>query len=400
MRWILLLGSALFICFGCDEDNQDKPFPASRIVIVEAPASLPFLEEWWNPQPYESTAVRFIVEISPDVSDVDTIVCNVYDQLGGKVDSFLLLDDGSAIEHWDISPCETAITGDSIANDRHFTRDIHAEDFTANYAGAEYTFSFYAVGNSCPVFSAEYAASTWAPMVELVSAAITPSALPPCGDSMIVYLTLRHDIADSIEGVELGFDFFDGNINHPITHFSPISGDSMWRAAVSGNSDIWQEFNGLSAGYHTKFGLLETFSLGAFYSIPLPEASLQLTADTFQLHHYQFPETLWVLAEISLCDSSTTDRVAATYSPLSAMSHWRVETPFLYLTDCPINGDQHPRDGIFTGFSLITADSLAQPYSAPIRIEAGTTWSHNPCFGTDMINSLRVEKTIVLLPPQ
>ncbi len=400
MRWVLVVAFAAFVFFGCeDEESADT----TQIVLMEAPTRLPFVEDRYRPQAFETTAVRFITKLVPAVTEIDTIVCNVYDFLGGKVDSFLLLDDGGLIEHWENTPCESALTGDSIAGDGLFTRSIHAEVFSVNYLDAEYTFVFRASHHSFSVRGAVHSAETWAPQFELVSLQITPEFIPPCEDSMVVALHVRRDSTDYIEGVAVGFPGHQNQLYRTLADFTALSGDSIWRAAVAHNNHSWADLliGGLVIGISGRLGRYETMPISQFYSTPSPAIDLSHTADTFRVSAVSVPETLMVKVGLSLCPGRVPDRVAAEARSLNVPTNWtstlRIGDD---LNDCGRDGDEIAGDGIHTMSVIVIANELAQAFTSTLRVRAGATAHPFPCQNAEFVGATDAEKLITFLPPQ
>lgn len=400
MRWTLGILLSAMVFYGCKEDKNEEPV---QIVLLEAPTRLSYVESRYDPQPYETTGVDFSVKLVPAVSSIDTIVCVVRDDLGSKIDSFLLLDDGSLLEHWDHSSCELPVTGDSVADDGIYSRSIRASEFTPNYSGAEISFGFYANSGEVEINELFHTAITWQPWFELECIHFSQELLPPCENLTVIQVELARDSFDFIRSVYLGYWGPVGNVYGSMGHFQPISGDTIWHIVVSPDTLPWENLaeSSLAIGVTGEIGRNFRFNLHSFYDFPLVDMNADSIVDTLQIRQFSVPETLWVHAHAELCWHRVPDRVSMSYYGIAIGDHWHVENgnspP---MNDCGIGADAVANDHVFTTFTLISADSLAQEHNIIVQMYGGVCAHPEPCVDSDMATARQLHKIVRLLPPQ
>ncbi|MBL0061807.1 MAG: hypothetical protein IPP40_10095 [bacterium] len=206
MKWLLGLLLAAFVIYGCEEDKETPV----EIELVSAPTRLPYTEDQFHSNGWDTTEVRFVVRLTGDIAGIDTVICGIYDDLGGKVDSFHLFDDGNQEYHWTNTNCEDERTNDSEAGDGLYTRTIRPARVITNYSGAQYQFRFKAMKGNSSVATAEHWAESWAPTYTFTDIELEPTIIPPCSDSLRVTLKLTRDSSDYVENVSLGFPACSG----------------------------------------------------------------------------------------------------------------------------------------------------------------------------------------------
>jgi len=399
MKWLLGLLLAAFVILGCEEDKETPV----EIELVSAPTRLPYAEDQFHSNGWDTSEVRFVVRLTGDIGGVDTVICGIYDDLGSKVDSFHLFDDGNQEYHWTNTNCEDERTNDSEAGDGLYTRMIRPARVITNYSGAQYQFRFKAMKGNSSVATAEHWAESWAPTYTFTNIELEPNIIPPCSDSLRVTLKLTRDSSDYVENVSLGFPGMFGGLHSVLGQFTALSGDSVWRVAVAYNDYTWADFDygDLVVGVHGRLGILRTTELSPYYTIRTPEVSLDATADSFHVSATMTADTFWVKANVVLCSGQNPDRVSTELLYFNVPSHWSLTYARTELNDCGQYGDEVAHDGIHTTYVLLVADAFAREFVTNIQLQSGATLVPDPCnWWPDRINTRVNTKLITFLPPQ
>ena len=399
MNWLLGLLLAAFVILGCEEDKETPV----EIELVSAPTRLPYTEDPNHSNGWDTTEVRFVVRLTGDISRIDTVICGIYDDLGSKVDSFHLFDDGNQAYLYPNTECEDERSSDSEAGDGLYSRSIRPARVITNYTGAQYQFRFKAMKGNSSVATAEHWAESWAPTYLFTSLELEPTIIPPCSDSLRVTLKLTRDSSDYVENVLLGFPGMFGGLHDILGEFNSLSGDSIWHVAIAYNNPNWAgfDFGDLTVEVRGRLGIFRTTSLSSYYTIRAPDVDISLMPDSFHVSQTLVPDTFWVKARVELCSGQTPDRVSTELVYFSVPTHWSVSFYRTELNDCGILGDEVAHDGIFTTFALLVADAFASPFPANVTLRSGATLYSDPCAdGPDRINSTSNSKHVTFLPPQ
>lgn len=399
MNWLLGLLLAAFVIYGCEEDKETPV----EIELVSAPTRLPYTEDPNHSNGWDTSEVRFVVRLTGDIGGIDTVICGIYDDLGGKVDSFHLFDDGNQAYLYPNTECEDERSSDSESGDGLYSRTIRPARVITNYSGAQYQFRFKAMKGNSSVATAEHWAESWAPTYTFTSVDLDPAVIPPCSDSMRIALTFHRDSTDHIDSVSVGFVGNGPGLHYVLARFASVSGDTMWRGSIAANNFRWSEYDnrGLTIEVYSRFGLGRTVALSPYYTIQTPEVNLEATPDSFRVSATMTADTFWVKARVVMCEGVHPDRVSTELIYFSVPTHWSVTFGRSELNDCGQNGDEVAYDGIFTTYALLVADAFASDFPANITLRSGATLYPDPCSdGPDRINSSNNSKYVTFLPPQ
>lgn len=401
MRWMLALGFAAFVFFGCEDEESE---PQLQIVLVEAPTRLPFDGINSALQPFETTAVRFIARLEPAQSDVDSILCGIIDINGDQLDSFVLLDDGGQVEHWDHSTAESVLSLDSIAGDGLYSRGAYTHPSVTNYRGEPYTITFRAIRENEVLARAQHYAETWAPWVEITEVSVSPNSLPLCQDSMTVTATIKIDEIDSIVAVAFGPAYYYNSYIHEVGYCTPISGDTIWSGRAPRDAENWSHWGEAPVKLHvtTVLGGLLNYNLEDIAPVALPSVDLGLTQDTLWLRAATTIDTIPIKCLMDLCAEYNDEPIGLElfwdYS-----SHQGIEFEGTdYLQDCGLRTDSIAGDNIYSGSLIVFAENLSAPFTTEVRIEAGVVEEHgNHCDGyLYFVESVHRTHQITIVPPQ
>ena len=400
MRWILALLLVSLAIWSCDEVES----PQSRIVLLEAPDRLSFLYYYWDPQPYETTSVRFVVSLDPPVADVESVQCRVLvgDHNGTLVDSFTLYDDGGTIQRIG-SECEAPYSGDHEANNGNFTRVIRPWVFAPNYPGVPVWFRFYVAHRESDFQLVEHAAATWRPYFTLDYTATPPDFFTYCDDSAVFELHLTRDPTDEIERVRIGYSnyaWFESE--YPCV---PTSGDSIWRGAVPSSDDGWYNSSGnrIAVWAQTRLGYSEMVWLEYSFQPDPPSVDLSHTVDTLRIQNSAAAETLYVVSQALACPTRGIVGNAATFpwTTMPTFPFWTSRLDYEFL-DCGTDGDAVEGDGLATARYLVFASNTATPQDLTIVTMSGISHYVSCSFIDDdgLMHARFDTVRVFVIPPQ
>lgn len=400
MRWVFALWALSLLIWSCSDDESQ----ATDIVLVEAPTRLPFIENFWDPQPYETLAVRFVAKLEPGVEDVDSIICRVRDVNGDVVDSFELFDDGGTILHESGSTCQLPQSGDAEAGNGNYTRIIQPWEFASNWSGQEFSFEFSASHPSITIRGAAHTAQTWVPTVEIRTIADPPGQFTFCVDTAYIEMHISRDSTDRVESVIIGYQMPGpgdglGGIGLACT---AVSGDTIWRGFMSTSNTTWAELGrgDILAQVRTRQGINRLVGLEYGLSLEPPFVDTSINPDTIRLTAFDTPYEFRVQSETLSCQWPRLTRFARSEifstNSTSAISVLVVSQT---LTDCGLFGDQVAQDGISTGRVQLQSSAFTDPQLLVIRLRSGLGAS-TLCSGMNMYFSTRYDDIrIVVLPP-
>lgn len=400
MRWMLALGLAAFMFFGCEDEESA---PQLQVVLVEAPTRLPYMTNSWDAQPLETTAVRFIARLEPEQGDVDSILCGIIDINGDQIDSFVLLDDGGQIEHWDHSTAESVLSLDSIAGDGLYTRGVYTYPSVTNFRGEQYTIDFRAIRDDEVLARVEHHAETWMPWVEMTYSAVPASHFTLCDDSAVFTFVIARDVDDLIEEVRVGYRGSGEELAEGGSLCTATWGDSIWSGSVSSRSNGWQ-----NAGQATIYALIRT-RLGYVGVHPLVyrlisnimSPDFSDTPGQVQLSSLDVMDTIYVMAEHFECaERGIVGRAQCYVSDIWSNSSIELTRIDFILLDCGTNGDENANDGVHTGRIGIRATELTAPVSVEVSIISGFAETENCDVPDSHYEDDRLDVvTITVLPP-
>lgn len=399
MRWILLGLIAAFVFWGCDEDESTS----ADIVLVEAPARLPFVGSYWDPQAFETLSVRFMVKLEPPLSGVDSVICRVYDQNDSKIDSFELFDDGGQFERHEGSICQLPYSGDHEAGNGTYTREIKSWEFAPNISGSQFTFRFSASHPHALIREATHVAYTWAPWISISDIVVAPVELPLCEDEFVIEAKLFCDSLDSLTSVIFGNAPYSDYIQHPLAVCTRISGDTIWRGVVS--RDNWRGFTSdeLMLQAHSSKGVKKSVFLNQLFTFRSTTVDAGVTPDTFQLSALGVNDTFLIKCALEMCPEYSNEPIGSDFIPEPDSDTLDLRS-IGNMNDCGINGDESPNDGIHTGRLVIFSPNLNAPHSLEVDFVAGIADYTDSChyYGSYyyLSHSTVTTKTITLLPPQ
>lgn len=401
MRWMLALGLAAFVFFGCEDEESE---PQLQIVLVEAPSRLPFESIEIETQPYETSAVRFIARLEPAQDDVDSILCGIIDINGDQLDSFVLLDDGGQVEHWDHSTAESVLSLDSIAGDGLYTRGAYTHPSVTNFRGEPYTIDFRAIREGEVLATTEHHAATWSPWVEITEVSVSPNSLPLCQDSMTVTATIRTDEIDSIVSVTFGPATYYNSDIHAVGQCVPVSGDTIWSGVAARDAENWSHWGEAPVTLHvtTVYGGLLNYNLEDIAPVVLPSVDLGLTQDTLWLEAATAIDTIPIKCLMDLC-AEYNDEPLGIELFWDYSSHQGIEFEGTDdLQDCGLGSDSIAGDNIYSGSLIVFAENLSAPFTTEVRVIAGVVEEDgNRCDGyLYFVESVERTHQITIVPPQ
>ena len=360
-------------------------------------------EDQFHSNGWDTSEVRFVIRLIGDIGGIDTVICGIYDDLGGKVDSFHLFDDGNQEYLYPNTECEDERSSDSESGDGLYSRTIRPARVITNYSGAKYQFRFKAMKGNSSVATAEHWAESWAPAYTFTSVDLEPATVPLCTDSMRIAFTLSRDSTDRIDSISVGFINIGVGLHTVLGRLTAVSGDTMWRGWIAAGNNGWEEYDnrGLNIEVYSRLGLSRTKALSPYYTLLSPEVSLDATLDTFHVRETLTPDTFWIRANVVLCSGQHPDPVSAELIYFAVPTHWSISYGSSELYDCGLYGDEVAHDGIFTTYVLLVADAFAGEFQANIAVRSGATLNSDLCFsGHDRINSANYSKYVRFLPPQ